>query len=168
MYADESRVCEQGYVPYGWQFKDEQVYVAVSKGKAINCFAMLSRSNKVIYQTTTQSITASFVVEQLEDLSLGLQKPTVVVLDNAKVHTAAKVKASLQRWHSRGLYLFYLPPYSPHLNIVERLWKELKARWLRPKDYCATDTLFYAVTLALAAVGKNLFIHFSNFKLIVA
>ncbi|MBD0289056.1 MAG: transposase, partial [Flavisolibacter sp.] len=73
-----------------------------------------------------------------------------------------------QGWQQRGLYLFYLPPYCPHLNIVERLWKELKARWLRPKDYLTTDTLFYAVTLALAAVGKDLFIHYSNFKLIGA
>ena len=105
------------------------------------------------------------MIEQLEQLSLRLQKPTVVVLDNVGVHTAAKVKACLQGWQSRGLYLFYLPPYCPHLNIVERLGKELKARWLSPKDYVTTDTLFYAVSLALAAVGKDLCIHFANFKL---
>lgn len=165
LYADESRVSEQGYVPYGWQFKDEQVAIEVSKGKGLNCFALLSRSNEVIYQTTTGSITADFVMEQLDKLSFTLKKPTVVVLDNARVHTAAKVKACLQGWHQRGLYLFYLPPYCPHLNSAERLWKELKARWLRPKDYCTTDTLFYAVTLALNDVGKDLCIHFANFKL---
>ena len=165
LYGDESRVCQQGYVPYGWQFKDEQVAIEVSKGKGLNCFALLSRENKLIHKTTQGSITADFVIEQLETLSLRLQKPTVVVLDNAKVHTAAKVKACLQGWQARGLYLFYLPPYCPHLNITERLWKELKARWLRPKDYLTTDTLFYAVSLALAAVGKDLCIHFANFKL---
>ena len=26
-YADESHVCTEGYVPYGWQFRDEDVYV---------------------------------------------------------------------------------------------------------------------------------------------
>ncbi|MBD0367661.1 MAG: IS630 family transposase [Flavisolibacter sp.] len=165
LYADESRVSEQGYVPYAWQFKDEQMAIEASKGKGLNCFAMLSRSNELIYQTTSQSITADFVIEQLEAFSFRLQKPTVVVLDNAKAHTAAKVKACLQGWQSRGLYLFYLPPYCPHLNITERLWKELKGRWLRAKDYLTTDTLFYAVTLALAAVGKNLYIHFCNVKL---
>lgn len=164
-YADESRVSEQGYVPYGWQFKDEQVAIAVSKAKGLNCFALLSRDNQLIHKTTQQSITADFVIEQLETFSLSLQKPTVVVLDNAKVHTAAKVKQCLQGWQQRGLYIFYLPPYSPHLNIAERLWKELKARWLRPKDYLTADTLFYAVSLALAAVGNDLYIQFSNFKL---
>jgi transposase len=152
-------------VPYGWQFKDERVCIEVRKGKGVNCFALLSRSNELLYKTTQQSITAAFIIEQLDQLSFRLPKPTVVVLDNARVHTAAQVQACLQGWQSRGLYLFYLPPYSPHLNITERLWKELKARWLRPKDYLTTDTLFYAVTLALAAVGKDLCIHFSTFKL---
>jgi transposase len=55
--------------------------------------------------------------------------------------------------------------YSPHLNIAERLWKELKARWLRPQDYRTADQLFYAVKLALAAVGRELFINFSEYKL---
>lgn len=165
MYADESRVSEQGYVPYGWQFHDEQVAIEAGKGKGLNCFALLSRSNALIYKTTQKSITADFIIRQLDELSLKLHKPTVVVLDNASVHTAAKVKACLQGWNGRGLYLFYLPPYCPHLNITERLWRELKARWLRPKDYVTADTLFYAVTLALAAVGKDLCIHFANFKL---
>lgn len=155
---------EQGYVPYGWQ-GDEDVHIEVSKGKGLNCFALLSGTNKLIYSTTTQNITADFIIEHLERLSLDLQKPTVVVLDNAKVHTAGKVKACLQVWQGRGLYLFYLPPYSPHLNIAGRLWKELKARWIRPQDYQTTDTLFYAVSLALAAVGKDLYIRFANFKL---
>jgi transposase len=164
-YADETGVSEQGYVPYGWQFKEEQVYIEVGRGKAINCFALLARDNRVIYTTTNQTITADFIMEQLEELSIKITKPTVVVLDNAKVHTAAKLKACLAVWQNRGLYLFYLPPYSPHLNIAERLWKELKARWIRPQDYKTIDTLSYAVTLALSAVGTDLFIHFSEFNL---
>jgi transposase len=86
-------------------------------------------------------------------------------LDNAKVHTAAKVRQALAAWQKRGLFLFYLPPYSPHLNLAERLWKELKARWLRPQDYQTVDQLFYAVHLALAAVGEQLFINFSEYEI---
>lgn len=86
-------------------------------------------------------------------------------MDNAKVHTAAKIKLELEAWQKRGLFIFYLPPYSPHLNIAERLWKELKARWLRPEDYRSNDQLFYAVKLALAAVGKELFINLSDLQL---
>lgn len=164
-YGDESQVAPEGYVPYGWQFSDEEVTIAASKGKGRNCFALISRKNQLVYASREESITADFIVEQLDGLALTITKPTVVVLDNARVHTAAKVKKALKGWQKRGLFLFYLPPYSPQLNLAERLWKELKARWLRPEDYQTTEHLFYAVNLALAAVGKHLFINFSDYKL---
>lgn len=164
-YGDESQVSPEGYVPYGWQFEEEEVGIESSKGKGLNCFALIARDNRIVYATSEQSITADFIVEQLDRLSLEIRKPTVVVLDNARVHTAAKVKKELENWQQRGLFLFYLPTYSPHLNIAERLWKELKARWLKPQDYRTTDSLFYAVKLALAAVGKHLFINFADYKI---
>lgn len=163
-YGDESSVSEEGYVPYGWQFKDESVHIEVAKGQGLNCFGLISRQNQLHYATTNGSITSAFVINQLEELSWRLTKPTVIVLDNARIHRADKVRQRLGDWHHRGLYLFYLPPYSPHLNLAERLWKELKARWLRPEDYQTSNTLFYAVWLALAAVGQELFIRFSDFK----
>jgi transposase len=64
-------------------------------------------------------------------------------------------------WEKRELFLFYLPPYSPHLNIVETLWRILKGKWLRPVDYVSTDSLFYATNRALAAIGKDLFIKYA-------
>lgn len=164
-YADESQICEEGYIPYGWQFAKEEVYIETAKGGKLNLFAMISRNNKVYYQTSRQKMTAHFIREQLEAFSFSIHKPTVVVLDNARIHTARKVKERLPEWQSRGLYIFYLPPYSPHLNICERVWRELKARWLKPEDYLSADSLFYAATLALAAIGKSLFIHFADFNL---
>lgn len=164
-YGDESQVASEGYVPYGWQFEDESVCIASAKGKCLNCFALISRDNRAVYATSEESITADFIVKELDKFSLEIKKPTVVVLDNARIHTAAKVKKQLETWQQRGLFLFYLPTYSPHLNITERLWKELKARWLRPQDYLTTDSLFYAVKMALAAVGQLLFINFSDYKI---
>ncbi len=112
-------------------------------------------------------MTAGLITEHLERFSFTIHKPTVVVLDNARIHTARKIKERFRDWQTRGLYIFYLPAYSPHLNICERLWKELKSRWLKPQDYYSAEHLFYAVNLALAAVGKNLFINFSNYQYIV-
>ena len=125
-FADESSFNLEGYVPYGWQFEDEQVCIEVTKGRAINCFGLLSRDNHLIAKTTEKNINSEFVLEQLETFSFNLQKPTVVVLDNASAHTAKKIKDRITCWQKRGLYIFYLPPYSPQLNIIERFWKELK------------------------------------------
>lgn len=125
---------------------------------------MITRASKLIFSTTSDTITSSYIRSQLDDFSFEIRKTTVVVLDNAKIHTARKIKERLRYWQQRGLYIFYLPPYSPHLNICERLWKELKARWIKPKDYQNSDSLFYTVQLILNAVGHDLFINFSDYR----
>ena len=86
-YGDESRVCLEPCVPYGWQFKNENVFMPSSKGAGLNCFALLSRANELIFEVTRQRITSEFIIEQLERLSLSIKQTTVLVLDNARVHT---------------------------------------------------------------------------------
>ena len=81
----------------------------------------------------------------LETLAFSISKLTVVVLDNARVHTSKRFQEHRDVWEKRGLFIFYLPPYSPHLNLIEILWRKLKYEWLRPEDYLAEDNLFYAV-----------------------
>lgn len=97
-----------------------------AKGVGLNCFALLNRANELLFKTTTQKITSSFIIEQFEQLSFSIQKTTVLVLDNARVHTSKKIQERRTFWQERGLFLFYLPPYSPHLNIAEVLWRKLK------------------------------------------
>ncbi len=163
-YGDESQISEQGYVPYGWQFKEENICIRSSKSAHINCFGLLSRDNRFVYQTTGENITSDFVIEQLDYFSLRLKKHTVIVLDNAKIHQSQKMKAMQDIWAKRKLFIFFLPPYSPHLNIIERLWKELKSRWICPDDYENEQRLFYSLKLILNAVGKDLFINFKPFR----
>ena len=163
-YGDETKISQKGYVPYGWQFDDEDVAIEATRGKSINCFGLISRGNDFIYKNTEKNINSDFIVEILDELSLTITKSTVVVLDNARPHTARKVKELFKIWQNRGLYIFYLPPYSPHLNIIERLWKELKEGWLKPSDYQSADTLFYAVDRICTNIGKNLFMAFSDFN----
>ena len=163
-YGDETQISEQGYVPYGWQFKEENICIKSSKAAHINCFGLLSRDNRFVYQTTGENITSDFVIEQLDHFSWRVPKHTVVVLDNAKIHQLQKMKAMQNIWAKRNLFIFFPPPYSPHLNIIERLWKELKSRWICPDDYENEQRLFYSVKLILNAVGKELFINFKPFK----
>jgi transposase len=69
-------------------------------------------------------------------------------------------------WEERGLVLFYLPKHSPHLNLIEILWRMVKYLWLKPEDYAEEQGLFYKTTQALAAVGISLKIKFSDFVLV--
>jgi transposase len=164
-YGDESHVCQQGYVPYGWQFPGQDVFIATSKGPRLNCFGLISRSNQCYWATTRQSIDAAFIVEHLERLSFLITKPTCLVLDCARIHTGKLVQERVPYWQQRGLFLVYLPPYSPHLNLAETLWRKLKAEWLVVEDYRDQDCLFYATNRCLASVGTHLTINFSKFSL---
>lgn len=164
-YGDESRVCLEPCVPYGWQFPGEDVFMPTSKGAGLNCFALLSRGNDLMFETTRQRITSAFIIEQLERLSFSIKKITVIVLDNARVHTSEQVKERRVFWQQRGLFIFYLPPYCPHLNIAETLWRKLKYEWLQASDYLTAEGLFYRVRQALVAVGSSLKIQFSEFSL---
>jgi transposase len=56
------------------------------------------------------------------------------------------IKERRAAWEQRGLFLLYLPRYSPHLNIVETLWRKLKYEWLSPKDYETTDVCWLLVS----------------------
>lgn len=163
-YGDEAAVSMEPCVPYGWQFPDEQVAMPSSQGRGVNCFALLTRENRAIVETTDLSITASFIYEQFERLSLELRRLTVVVVDNAGVHRARVIKERIGVWQERGLFVFYLPRYSPHLNIVETLWRKLKYEWLTPSDYETRESLSCGVRQALKAVGESLFIQFSGFN----
>ncbi len=162
-YGDESGVNLEPNVPYGWQFADEVVAMPSAKGKGVNCFGLFSRSNQAVVVTSNNAITAEFVIEHLEKLSFSIRKTTVVVLDNARFHTGKKMIERIEYWQSRGLFIFYLPTYSPHLNIAETVWRKLKYEWLAPSDYEDKQRLQYSVKQALNEFGRSLRINFSNF-----
>lgn len=163
-YGDESRVSLEANVPYGWQFTDEEVFMPVEKGGGLNLFGLIRRDNHLIYETTAGKIDSQFIFEQLEMFSTNLKNLTVVVLDNASVHTAGIIKERLAVWQTRGLYIFYLPKSSPHLNIAEILWRKMKYEWLSPSNYVDKQQLHYSVRQILEAVGSILKINFSEFN----
>ena len=150
--------------PMRWQFPGEDVSIPVQKGFRMNCWGLISRDNVCHWAATAKTIDAAFIWGKLDALSFKVLGATVVVLDNASVHTANIIQNSRAIWEKRGLYLFFLPPYCPHLNIAETLWRHLKGGWLVPEDYAQNDDLAYALNRCLANVGKTLNIKFSQFN----
>jgi len=60
----------------------------------------------------------------------------------------------LERWDERGLLVYYLPPYSPKLNSIERLWKKLKYRVLPVNAWENFSTLLVTLTSELCEIGE--------------
>lgn len=161
-FGDESHVCTQGYVPYGWQFPGENVFVPSMKSARLNIFGMINRDNVYHGFTSLQSIKAENVAEFIDNFSLTIIRPTFIVLDNASVHTGGRMKEMIEKWRQRGLYIFYLPPYSPHLNIAETLWRILKTKWIKPSHYIDTNTLFNATHEILGSIGGKYRVNYSE------
>jgi len=151
-------------VPYGWQFPGEDVFITAQKGYRLNCWGLISRQNQCHWHTTTKNIDSLFVLEKLDNLSFSIHQPTYVVLDNARIHHAKIIRDSIPGWQSRGLYLFFLPPYCPQLNIAQTMWRQLKGGWLRPEDYLDNESLAYALNRWMASMGTNLTINFGPFN----
>lgn len=164
-YGDEAGVNLEPNVPYGWQFQDEAVSMPSAKGKGINCFGLFTRNNESWTAVSEKTIDGQFVLEQLERFSFSITKLTVVVLDNARIHGGKQMTERQSVWERRGLFIFYLPTYSPHLNIAETVWRKLKYEWLSAEDYASKEQLQYAVRQALWAFGKSLKINFSDFRI---
>jgi len=76
-------VSEEGYVPYGWQFEDEQVVIKATKGQSVNCFGLFSRKNEFIYEIIEKNINADKIIEILDDFSLTIKKPIKFLLISA-------------------------------------------------------------------------------------
>jgi hypothetical protein len=76
-------------------------------------------------------------------------RPCVVVLDNASAHTSTAVKAAAPLLAAAGVTLYYLPPYSPELNRIEELWRQIKYQELPVRSYRTLADLRAAVEGAL-------------------
>ena len=68
----------------------------------------------------------------------------VVVLDNARYHHANLLESYLHR-HRGNLELLFLPPYSPHLAPVERVWKLPRRLATHNRHFGTLDELSAAV-----------------------
>ena len=77
------------------------------------------------YTTFSGGTTVEKFKQYLEtDLLPHLNGNSVLVMDNMKSHHAKAVKELLD---SSGVRYIYLPPYSPDLNPIEKLWSKVKA-----------------------------------------
>lgn len=84
---------------------------------------------------------ATFLAYTENCLAPSLRQGEIVVMDNLGSHKAAGVVEAIE---CAGASVWYLPPYSPDLNPIEKLWSKVKP-WLRR---AAADTL---ASLAKAA-----------------
>ncbi|WP_080415598.1 IS630 family transposase [Burkholderia ubonensis] len=117
--------------------------------------------NTLIHATHARSIKGPNVVRFIDDLlAVDDSRPTVIVLDNASIHHGID-EATRDRWLiDHKAVLFYLPAYSPELNKIEIVWRQMKFRWRRFVTW-TKETIDAELAELLAGYGTKFQTNFS-------
>jgi transposase len=100
-----------------------------------------------------KTINAQAMIRLLRKLERKQRKGTVYALvDNAPYNHSRKLKQFLKKY--KRIELYYLPPYSPNLNPIERLWLLFQKKILHNTCY-PTFSEFQAATLSFFANIKQ-------------
>lgn len=132
-----------------------RVFIKASAGRnRINVLGAVNACTKeVITLTNTTYITSNTLIEFLKLLKEKFaDKPIALILDNARYQHCFVVTTFAK---SLGIHLLFLPPYSPNLNIIERLWKFTKKKILYAKYYDKPQLFHQAVQNFFAEINQN-------------
>lgn len=80
----------------------------------------------------------------------------MVVLDNAGIHRSRTVRQIQPELAKQGIWLWYLPAYSPELNDIERTFRTVKHGAMFQRTFTATKTLTAAVKTTFGQVNAQL------------
>ncbi len=114
--------------------------------KSIACFGAVSLATGKFVRCRSERFDARtfevFLKQLLRHRSRG--KRMVIVLDNAKYHHAILLKPLLLRYRA-VLTLLFLPPYSPQLAPIERVWKLARRIATHNRFFATLDEVLFAV-----------------------
>ncbi len=82
--------------------------------------------------------------------------PRVVVLDNASLHTSKVVRGARQSLAAAGVYLYFLPPYSPELNEIEPVFRQVKYQEIPVRSHTTRAGLREAVDCGFDSYRRQL------------
>jgi len=82
--------------------------------------------------------------------------PRVVVLDNAGLHTSKVIRGARRRLAAAGIYLYFLPPYSPDLNEIEPVFRQVKYQEIPVRSHTTRAGLREAVESGFGGYRRKL------------
>ncbi len=157
LYGDESEALTHPYLAHAWAKAGADLRVpAPGQAKKVAMLGSLDYvTRQLIVHTSPTKRSSDFVahLEQLDRL-FGPKpgqpaKPVVLVEDNGPIHTSKLSRAALAA-RAHWLAVEWLPRYSPELNIIEIVWRDLKAHHLAHQTFIDSHALDSAIHQAVA------------------
>ncbi len=98
VYFDESGFTLEPCIPYAWQDQRDTIGVPSAKSTRLNVFGFMNRQGQFESFVFEGSVNSSVVVASVDQFAKTLTKKTVVILDNASIHTSQEFKENLGKW----------------------------------------------------------------------
>ena len=154
-YLDETGCCQwtpvsYSYAPVGGQKRCEQTS---RRGQRVSILGVWDPHEQFDYAVGIGSIDSrryiavmDQVAAQADQTFADTQQLTVVVQDNASIHTSRAVRERWPSWRDQGVILLFLPAYCSELNPIEPQWHQLKTHELAGRMFEYEDELIEAIT----------------------
>jgi transposase len=160
-YFDESGFSLTPEVPYAWQAVGETIEIPSSRSKRLNVLGFCNKQQDFHATTVQGYVESEVVIACFDQFCDTINKKTIVVVDNASMHTSGKFKGKLGEWEENGLTVKYLPTYSPELNLIEIVWRFIKYNWLPLSAYLSFKNLKIELQKVLDGIGSEYQITFA-------
>jgi len=105
-----------------WRFHREEANGRVSWdlcAKAVSGLSRLSLKARITWQ---------IVIDGINEIVKILDKPTVIVIDNAPIDRSEEFEESIEEWEQKRLAIYYLPTSSSELNTHRDVVEENQTR----------------------------------------
>ena len=159
-YLDECGFSPTLPVGYSWSLPGQRKLIRYEapQGRRVNALAAYrpyGRSPRLEVFTAERTWDSHDLLGFLTALPWS-KVPRVVVLDNASIHTSAIVRQARHRLAAAGIYLYFLPPYSPELNQVEPVFRQVKHQEIPQRSFTTRTGLREAVVMGFDDFGRKL------------
>ncbi|XP_015793261.1 uncharacterized protein LOC107369801 [Tetranychus urticae] len=144
-------------VNYGWSRQGERdnVNVKTIRSKDFSVGAVMDHSRLYFYETKEKSFNTElpkeFIKKFIEKLKDDKIKNAIIVMDNDPFHHSEEILSLVNENHHS---IMFLPPYSPFLNPIEKLFSQLKhhVEKFKPND---ADDVFTGVELVAQVISES-------------
>lgn len=152
-FGDQSHFGLTPNVPYAWQTKGNPILLPAAKGKYQNVVGLMTRKNKLYFEILETTFNSDRIIHFMDRFVEQTIKKTVVILDNSPIHKSKKFMAKIEQWKEKDVLIYFLPPYSPELNLIEILWRRIKYQWLDFDAYKSLENLKEKLNFVLNNFG---------------
>jgi transposase len=154
VFIDESGAKTNMTRLYGRGFDGGRVYDCVPHGHwsaTTMIAAVASEGTRAPFVFEGAMNAEMFVAYVKHVLVPELRSGDIVVMDNLKSHKNTHARELIEE---AGAHVWFLPPYSPDFNPIEKMWSKIKA-FLRKACARTQETLYQAIADALATITQS-------------